>query len=323
MKVVTIMPNNWLAERMDELIRAVDEIFIGKIPSEDDLYGIHQVLVERRDAALIDAELAEPDADVAEVIEWLENERESILHYASLQVLPSGQLKAEESYRLAIAALRQYQFPLAIQWTGKNLREVIDLVDLNPSANKWTWEEYAQVVAEKGLKIFTPDGPVMAEIGDWIIQNGKDCYVTRQYQKPTGETSDGYHTFNELYHHRAILFAALSKAYPDKAWKSRKHHDGTMFGDDWFICGIETPKGQYTYHYNTTYWPLFAGKILDNAPEWDGHKPEDVERLMSLRQMGSTEPCEWCVDKHSYSIRYGLGGDTHKHCANCDRKLVK
>ena len=46
------MPNNWLAERMDELIRAVDEIFVGKIPSEDDLYGIHQVLVERRDAEL-------------------------------------------------------------------------------------------------------------------------------------------------------------------------------------------------------------------------------------------------------------------------------
>ena len=45
---------------------------------------------------------------------------------------------------------------------------------------------------------------------------------------------------------------------------------------------------------------------------------------MSLRQMGSTrvtEPCEWCVDKHSYSLRYGLGGDTHKHCANCGRPL--
>ena len=52
MKVVTIMPNNQMAERMDELIRAVDEIFVGKIPSEYDLYGIHQVLVERRDAEI-------------------------------------------------------------------------------------------------------------------------------------------------------------------------------------------------------------------------------------------------------------------------------
>ena len=25
----------------------------------------------------------------------------------------------------------------------------------------------------------------------------------------TGETSDGYHTFNELYHHRAVLFSVI------------------------------------------------------------------------------------------------------------------
>jgi hypothetical protein len=55
-----------------------------------------------------------------------------------------------------------------------------------------------------------------------------------------------------------------------------------MFDDETFICGIETPKGQYTYHYNTRYWPMFSGKVLDFAPEWDGHKPDDVDRLMSL-----------------------------------------
>ena len=88
----------------------------------------------------------------------------------------------KDNLDLAITALQQYQFPLAIQWTGKNLREVIDLIGLNPSANKWTWEEYEQVVAEKGLKIFTPDGSVMASIGDWIIWNGKDCFVTALQQ---------------------------------------------------------------------------------------------------------------------------------------------
>ena len=131
-------------------------------------------------------------------------------------------------------------------------------------------------------------------------RNERKAYQTainalRQYQKPTGETSDGYHTFNELYHHRAILFSALSKAFPDKSWKSLKHHDGTMFDDETFICGIETPKGHYTYHYNTRYWPMFAGKILDNAPEWDGHKPEDVERLMSLQ--GYQKPTDEAVQR--------------------------
>ena len=37
-----------------------------------------------------------------------------------------------------------------------------------------------------------------------------------------GELSDGFHTFNSLYEQRAILFAALVKAYKDKSWKSYK-----------------------------------------------------------------------------------------------------
>lgn len=73
MKVVTIMPNNWLAERMDELIRAVDEIFVGKIPSEDDLYGIHQVLVERRDAEITRQSVT--DDAVKDAISWLESDK--------------------------------------------------------------------------------------------------------------------------------------------------------------------------------------------------------------------------------------------------------
>ena len=132
--------------------------------------------------ALIDAEIVRQsvtDDAVQRAIEWAERERKDNFRYMNFG--------DADSASLAIQALRQYQFPLAIQWTGKNLREVIDLVGLNPSANKWTWEEYEQIVKEKGLKIFTPDGPVMADVGDWIIQNCKDCFVTRQYQKPTGE----------------------------------------------------------------------------------------------------------------------------------------
>lgn len=67
----------------------------------------------------------------------------------------------------------------------------------------------------------------------------------------TGDTSDGYHTFDELYHHRAVLFSVIVKAFPDKAWKARKHHDGSMY-DGMFIVGIETPDGQATYHMTST-----------------------------------------------------------------------
>lgn len=41
-----------------------------------------------------------------------------------------------------------------------------------------------------------------------------------------GEVSDGYHTFNQLYHQRAILFAAIVNQNKDIAWKSYKHSDG-------------------------------------------------------------------------------------------------
>lgn len=58
-----------------------------------------------------------------------------------------------------------------------------------------------------------------------------------------GDLSDGYHTFNELYHHRALLFATICNLNPDKAWKSMKHHDGTMY-DGMFIVGIETTLGR-------------------------------------------------------------------------------
>ena len=102
-------------------------------------------------------------------------------------------------------------------------------------------------------------------------------------RKTIGSFSDGYHTFDSLYHQRAILFATLVNTYTDRAWKSKKHHDGEdCFGGGWFIVGIDTPNGQYTYHYEMGYWSLFNCVELETAPEWDFHTDKDVGRLMSL-----------------------------------------
>ena len=60
--------------------------------------------------------------------------------------------------------------------------------------------------------------------------------------------SDGSHTFGELYHHRAILFAVICNTYKENSWKSWKHEV----------------------------------KELPNAPAYDGHKPEDIDRLFTL-----------------------------------------
>ena len=94
--------------------------------------------------------------------------------------------------------------------------------------------------------------------------------------------SDKWHTFDELYYHRMILFLSLQLAHSDKSWKSKQHHDGTMFEGS-FIVGIDTPDGQYSYHYDLEFWDMFNKiKELDKAPEYDGHKPSDVIRLLGL-----------------------------------------
>lgn len=128
-----------------------------------------------------------------------------------------------------------------------------------------------------------------------------DALALLKAQEPiTGETSDGYHTFNELYHHRAVLFSVIVANYPDKAWKSKKHHDGTMY-DNMFIVGIDTPDGQATYHYDIDpYWDMFKCRVLDNAPEWDGHTPaQAIERIGKLkvqepRVLTELHTCETC-----------------------------
>lgn len=98
-----------------------------------------------------------------------------------------------------------------------------------------------------------------------------------------GDISDGYHTYNELYEQRLYLFAALVNTFPDISWKSRKHEDGEIpFGGGWFVVGINTPKGAYTYHYEEKYWDLFKCPELPVAEHWDGHTAKDVVRVMSL-----------------------------------------
>lgn len=103
-----------------------------------------------------------------------------------------------------------------------------------------------------------------------------------------GDVSDGFHTFNELYHQRAVLFATIVKQNPDRSWKSWKHEDGDYCfnsNGEWFVVGIDTPEGPYTYHYEKDYWDMFKCKELLTAKHWDGHTDKDVTRLLSLPEV--------------------------------------
>lgn len=124
-----------------------------------------------------------------------------------------------------------------------------------------------------------------------------------------GEMSDGYHTFNGLYYQRMVLFAALVKQNKDSAWKSHRHEDGELcFGGGWFIVGIDTPDGSYTYHYEDKDWDLFDCEELPVGKHWDGHTEDDVTRLLSLPEV---RPVVYCRD-----CRWFYDGLGMKCCAN-------
>lgn len=111
-----------------------------------------------------------------------------------------------------------------------------------------------------------------------------------------GDFSDGFHTFNELYHQRLILFATIVNILPSISWKSKKHEDGEeCFGGGWFIVGVNTPDGPYTYHYKLEDWDLFKCGVVDRAPHWDGHTDKDVGRLLSLTHQYFASERVWPV----------------------------
>jgi hypothetical protein len=130
------------------------------------------------------------------------------------------------------------------------------------------------------------------------VKESRDLYkyietLEQELCEDVGELSDGYHTFNQLYHQRAVLFACIVRQNKNKAWKSFKHSDGNYCFDsngEWFIVGVDTPQGSYTYHFAKEYWDMFDCQELECGKEWDGHTEEDVIRLLSLEQ----EYCDDC-----------------------------
>lgn len=123
----------------------------------------------------------------------------------------------------------------------------------------------------------------------------------------TENTSDGYHTFKELYEFRKAYNVALFNEWakqttPNPKWakednqpvvlpkynvhKSWRHNDGELcFGGGWFIVVAVLPTGQISNHYKAEDWDLFQIPETEKALfEFDGHTTEDViERLLSIK----------------------------------------
>ena len=92
--------------------------------------------------------------------------------------------------------------------------------------------------------------------------------VALEARKVTGDTSDGYHTFNELYDYRRVYNAALFNEWASQGkydvHKSWKHSDGKdCFGGGWFIVVAELPTGQASNHYEAH--RIVTGKQIGRA----------------------------------------------------------
>lgn len=105
-----------------------------------------------------------------------------------------------------------------------------------------------------------------------------------------GTTTDGYHTFDELYEYRklynAAFFNALVKNDSCPVIKSLRHSDGELcFGGGWFIVMAALPTGQISNHYEIKDWDMFKCEEAEKAWLWDGHSPKEAaERLLKYIQ---------------------------------------
>lgn len=119
-------------------------------------------------------------------------------------------------------------------------------------------------------------GDQAVAIANCVIEQAKKLGTTQS-------ASDGHHTFDELYDHRNHLFAALMLSNADISWRSRLHHDGTMY-DGFFIAGIRLVPGPISYHLPLSMWDFLDFndvETLERAPEYDGYTPADVVKRLA------------------------------------------
>ena len=161
-------------------------------------------------------------------------------------------------------------------------------------------------------------------IVEWLckykdLKEGDKLYLAPPIPKTTAEpvvinenTSDGYHTFKELYEFRKAYNVALfnewgatGKYHTHKSWR---HNNGEMcFGGGWFIVVAVLPQGQISNHYEAKDWNLFAIPEVEKALfEFDGHTGADVVERLKLytappkrESLSDAQIAELWGDKHS------------------------
>lgn len=133
-------------------------------------------------------------------------------------------------------------------------------------------------------KIIIPNIDLLPLIKEGKMNVGLDQTIIEL--PDTGPVSDGFHSFDELYTHRCLLYCLMLEVLKDSSllhlfspWKSWKHGDGSNF-PGWFISGLTLPAGEISYHLPADLWGNCHAEILEYAKKWDGHTSQNViERI--------------------------------------------
>lgn len=139
----------------------------------------------------------------------------------------------------------------------------------------------------------------------------------RQRWQVDGSTSDGYHTFDELYAYRRAYNAALFNEWAAQGkygvHKSWKHSDGEpCFGGGWFIVVAQLPTGMISNHYKAEHWDLFRCEVRELSDEYDGHTPQiALQRLLDFVEAES--PLTSGADASAEIERLKQEAENHKH----------
>ena len=153
------------------------------------------------------------------------------------------------------------------------------------NAKKWM---FGHIGCKKPNGLFLLNSLKYEELWNFIeqaISQSKEELVVDE------NTSDGYHTFKELYEFRkiynAVLFNEWSRQGKYNVHKSWRHNDFELcFGGGWFVVMAELPTGQISNHYEAKDWDLFHCEERDIADKWDGHSAQDViTRLLLLEDL--------------------------------------
>lgn len=88
--------------------------------------------------------------------------------------------------------------------------------------------------------------------------------------------SDGFHSLDDLYEHRNLLFIQLCLNSPMPVWiKKEEDYSG------YFCLYMKLISGQISYHIPNKYRYLVEDRATAHPEQWDGHTSLDVvQRLM-------------------------------------------